>query len=439
MAYSVGLDFGTTNSVLGVADENGASRLISFRTDDLVTDTFRSILFFDEFERDEHLEPVRYAGPAAITAYWTPGMSGRLIQSMKTHLASRSFRETRIFGARYTLEELLAGMLKQMRLRAEEEIGEISGGVVIGRPVHFRGEKTEKDGQRAAQRLRYAAEMAGFRDFELAFEPLGAAYHYAADLEREELVLIGDFGGGTSDFCLLRVGPGFSQRRQVGDAVLGVGGIGIGGDSFDARIVEHAVADQLGRGSSFRNVFGKVLPVPAQLYANLENWHQLSFMDTPRIHRMIDEVVKGSEDPAPYLALQKLLRERLGFRMYEQVEALKVRLSSAEAASLQFDATGIDIDIEITRDQFEGWILQDVIEIGYCVAELLDRTGTHSRDVDRVFLTGGSSHIPVLVSVFEEIFGAEKVVSGDALTSVASGLAIIAQDRRGVAEAAQDD
>jgi hypothetical chaperone protein len=271
-----GLDFGTTNSALAQADQDGDIRLAQFGGDA----TFRSILYFDESDSPRGTKVRVVAGPDAIESYLNAKTPGRLIQSAKSYLASRLFKHTQILGETYSLEELIGILLRYLRKAAESQFGELGNTLVVGRPVHFSGAKNATDDEFAVDRLRRALRNAGFDNVHFLPEPVAAAYKYQRRLDHEEIVLIADFGGGTSDFTLVRLKPGVLNKNETAKQVLGSDGVGIAGDAFDSKLVRHLVAPMLGLGSEYRSQFGKILPVPNWIYEHLEQWHYLSFLKT---------------------------------------------------------------------------------------------------------------------------------------------------------------
>jgi len=422
----IGLDFGTTNSAIALAAPDRSVRLARFSAADGPRETFRSLLYFDAENLEDSGKPRAATGHDAIARYLETHGSGRLIQSLKSYLASRLFKETCLLEFNFTLEDLIACMLRDLRAAAQRQFGALPGRVVVGRPVHFvRAEQSDED-ELALSRLRKALHFAGFDEVELELEPVAAAYHYEARLDHDELILIGDFGGGTSDFCLLRVGP--SARRHGVRQVLGTEGVGIAGDVFDSRLVRHLVAPHLGLGSTYRAPFGEALEVPRWIYGNFERWHLLSFLRTVKTMNMLREVRASATEPAKIEALIRLVDDDVGYDLYRSVEAVKEKLSVADAAVFRFAHRGIVLESPVTREQFEQWIAGDLAAIEACVRRLLERSGVAARDVDRVFLTGGSSFVPAVRRIFERRFGAGKLQAGNELTSVAMGLALRALD-----------
>ena len=272
-----GLDFGTTNSAIALARGDDEPELALFPSDLGPVPTFRSVLYFEQ--DDETGEVSSHAGPGALAAYLaSEERDGRLVQSLKSFLASRLFSATQVFGRSFRLEALIGRLLGDLRRGAEAHFGAPVERVVVGRPVRFVTAKDADDDRLAVRRLRAALANAGFREVEFEYEPVGAAHHYERGLTRDELILIADFGGGTSDFSLLRVGPGVIAAGRREESILGHDGVGLAGDAFDGRLVRRLVSPRLGRGAEFVSAFGKRLPVPGWIYAHLERWHHVSFL-----------------------------------------------------------------------------------------------------------------------------------------------------------------
>jgi hypothetical chaperone protein len=268
------------------------------------------------------------AGPAAIASYLQAESRGRLIQSMKSHLASRLFQETHVCGQRYTLEELIALFLRELRGAAEAQFGDLGRRVVVGRPVRFAGAGAAADDALALSRLQAALERVGFEEIVFEFEPVAAAYAYESRLDHDELILIADFGGGTSDFSLMQVGPTVRRRGHMAGDILGTEGVALAGDAFDGEIVRHLIAPRLGRGSQYRSAFGKALPVPSWLYTNLERWHYLSFLKSQKTLAMLEELRLQAFEPAKIEALIQVIEQDLGYHLYRAVEGAQRRAAA---------------------------------------------------------------------------------------------------------------
>jgi hypothetical chaperone protein len=424
---SIGLDFGTTNSSIALAGPDGV-QVANFAYSGGVTESFRSLLYLHHIREHGRSTIKSWSGPAGIEEYLHSDEKGRLVQSLKSFLSSRSLQTTEVFGRRFKLEELIARILADIRTGAERQFGSSSKRVVVGRPVRFVGAESDADDEYAVKRLKEALTLAGFEEVSFEYEPVGAAYHYESTLDHDELVMIGDFGGGTSDFSLLRAGPSL-RRSGAARQVIGNEGVGVAGDSFDARIIRHLVSPALGAGSELKSG-RKRLPVPNWVYFKLERWHHLSFLKSADTLNMLKSVAAQALEPEKIQALLYLIQHDLGYQLHRAVQRAKITLSHAEAARFQFSDGDAEIDKELTRTDFEGWIQEELGDIEEHINRLLSKTGTHPNDVDVVFLTGGSSFVPAVRRIFESRFGHHKIRTGGEFTSVARGLALRAAELR---------
>jgi hypothetical chaperone protein len=393
----VGIDFGTTNSAIAIARADGVE-LVPLAG----APYWRTVLYFEP-------NGALSAGAPAIARYQETEGEGRLIQSIKSHLASAAFSRTAIFGRRWQIDDMIAAYLRQVRAAAPVDLGRRA---VVGRPVRYWGAESPDDDARAVARMQDALAKAGFDDVVFEYEPVGAAARYAARLDREEQIVVADFGGGTTDFTVIRVPSG---------TVLATGGIGVSGDAFDARVIDAIVAPALGRGTRYRDEMGGEAPVPAWLYSHLRRWHYLSFLRDEATLRLLDRVVHGALEPARLGRLVRVVEDDLGLVLHRAVEGAKVRLSASDADRVALDA--IDLDLPILRTGFEDWIGADLAAIDQVLDGVLARAGLAERDIDRVFATGGTSLVPAVRARLAARFGGAKLVGGDELTSVAWGLA----------------
>jgi hypothetical chaperone protein len=430
----LGLDFGTTNSAVGIAASGGASTLARFPTVDGWTSTFRSAMHFPapEGQGRPMRRPVPLAGPRAIESYLDEGAGGRFLQSLKSSLASRLFEETFIYGWKFTLEDLVAVILRELREAARAQLGTTADAVLIGRPVHFvrvQGEIDPEDDAFALARLESAARLAGFSEVAFEYEPVAAAFQYERGLDHDELVLIGDFGGGTSDFCLVELGPSARANPDRQATIRGVAGVPFAGDAFDGRIVRNVVAPKLGLGTSRRSEHGKELPIPVWIYSRLERWEDVSFLATPQTLERLRQLSYQAGDSRRLESLIRLVEDDLGYLLYREVERVKLELSDRERTRFDFRELPRRITQEVPRPDFEGWIEDLLARMRTAVDDLLARSGVAPTDVDRVFLTGGSSLVPSVRALFADRFGPDRLRGGEELTTVARGLALIAAER----------
>ncbi len=416
---SCGIDFGTTNSVVALADDSGNVELAPIGPGGSAT--FRSLLFYEEGVRGPRGRPRPHCGPAAIERYLELDGEGRLMQSLKSFLASKHVTGTQVFGAEVTLETMIGELIGAMARAVESTLGKLPDRVVVGRPVRFAWTDSPDD-PLPEERLIAAFASAGIHDVVVALEPVAAAYHFVGALgSGEHRVLIGDFGGGTSDFCALRVTDGVIS-------VEGTHGVGLAGDSFDAALVDKAVAPLLGKGATYRSVFGRDMAVPDTIYRHLSRWHELSFLKSPRNMLMLHDYRRQMASPEMIGGLIHLVENNLGYALYREVGGTKVALSEQAVAPLSFEDDPLDIDIGVTRDAFEDWISDDVARLGATVDELLVQVGWSASDVERVYLTGGTAKVPSVYRLFSSRFGEGRVAVGDHHTSVAAGLARMAHD-----------
>jgi hypothetical chaperone protein len=424
-ADAIGFDFGTTNSSVALVSGDSKVQLASFQSLGTEMSSFRSVLYFEQSKASDGTKRTHsLTGPDAIEHYLQTEEKGRLIQSLKSHLSSRTLTGTEVFGRRYKLEDLISRILADLRKHAGRQFNEPIRHATVGRPVRFVGAETAEDQEFAVSRLRTAFETAGFEHVDFEMEPVAAAYAYESTLDHDELILIGDFGGGTSDFSLLRVGPGVRRRGRTARDLLGNSGVGLAGDAFDARIVRKLVSPALGSNSEARSL-NKLLPaVPAWIYANLERWHYLSFLRTNNVREILKSARIRALEPEKIEALIAIVDEDLGYQLHQAVQKVKFELSRDKSSEFRFRDGSLDLRIPVTRAAFESWIEEDLQAIEGYVDTLLRTSGIDPRAVDCVFLTGGSSFVPAVRRIFETRFGKGSIRSGNEFTSVAHGLAL---------------
>jgi hypothetical chaperone protein len=383
---------------------------------------FRSALsFYAPPERPS--ERTVEAGPWAIEAYVEDPLETRFIQSFKSFAASESFTETQIIGRRYLFEDLLSAFLLKLRDHAGADLAAMPKRVIVGRPVTFAGAAPKES--LALTRYEAAFARLGFTEILYAYEPVGAAFFFARELAEDATVLVGDFGGGTSDFSIIRF---TRENGEIRSIPLGRSGVGVAGDAFDYRIIDNLVSPELGKGSTYTS-FGKTLPIPNRYYSAFARWDQLALMRASREMREIRKLVREADEPEKIGRLLETLDENYGYLLYRSVSALKEALSAEEAAEFRFEAGNIAIARRVARSEFEGWIAPELSLIEHAVDEALADAGLAADGVDRVFLTGGSSLVPAVRDIFHRRFPPEKIERGAELESIASGLALMGRER----------
>lgn len=414
----LGIDFGTTNSVVVLAHPDGTTETLHFRFPEHgVSSTCRTLLCFWQEESGARIVQHEAIGAAAIDAYLEDPADSRMIMSMKSYLAQKSFRETQVFSRRLTLEALIARFLSNLMKAVQHDPAGVH--VTVGRPVEFAGDFP--DDALGEQRLRESFLQAGFGHVTLAWEPEAAGWRFAQRLTDPTTILVGDFGGGTSDFSVMRFDP-----AKPGHATpLGHAGVGIAGDQFDYRILNAVVAPLLGRDCTYRVMGGEPLPVPIEWYASLGRWHRFALMRTPQTLRAMEDVVRTVSEPAKLRALIDLVQDQQGQALYRAVAATKSALSHAETAELSFQHRSFHVHQTITRTDFESWIAPDLAQFETAIDQALAAANLPASAIDRVFLTGGTSFVPAVRRIFTRRFGESAVDTGGEFVSVAEGLALM--------------
>lgn len=418
---AIGLDFGTTNTVLARALPGGAVEAQMFRHDNQAFSAFRSVLALWQEQDDAGLSTRTEAGPWAIERFIADPLDCRILQSFKTFAASHAFRSTTIAGRAYTFEDLLTAFFRKFCEHAGTPAESLPKRLILGRPVAFAG--ANPDEALAAQRYEAAFRPFGFTEIHHVYEPVAAAFFYAQRLTRDATVLVADFGGGTSDFSLVH----FSRdAKGIAATPLAQSGVGVAGDTFDYRIIDAIVSPRLGKGTKYRS-WGKVLDVPGHYYANFARWNQLSIMKSRKILTELGELARSSLEPEKLEALIAFIDADVGYPLYKAISELKMRLSERPSADLHFSARGVTIAARVTRSDFEGWIARDLERIDQAVSAALAKAKVDEARVDKVFLTGGTSFVPAVRRRFEHRFGGDKIETGEQLLSIAYGLALIAE------------
>ena len=416
---TIGLDFGTTNTVVALARDEHSAELVEFTGEQATGSVFRSALSF--WQQEGAPGGIDHeAGPWAIAEYLDYPLGSRFIQSFKSVAASPLFEQASVFHRRFRFEELGHLFLERLIEHAAGALRPKGARIVVGRPVNYAGARADA----ALARERYGKMFAGLgAEIHYVHEPLGAAFSFASRLTEPATVLVADFGGGTSDFSIVAVAELGAKRRC---SPLGSTGVGIAGDRFDARIVEHLVLPLLGKGGSYRS-FDKVLEIPGGYFSDFSDWSKLALM---RNRRTLDELARlqrSALDPQAIGRMITLVENELAYPLYEAVGQAKRALSGEAQAEFRFEGGGLDISREISREDFEGWIAPDIARIAASVDDALAIAGKSAGQIDRVFMTGGSSLIPAIRRIFIERFGEERIAEGGELTSIAHGLALIGE------------
>ncbi len=417
MTETIGLDFGTSNTVAVSATGAGGTVPVSFADGAEAFTSLPTVLSF--LDRSPARGPHPEVGPWAIRQFLESYGDVRFIQSLKSFAASAAFKGTGIYGSRFEFEDLMATFLKCAFERAGSAFDPASVRLVVGRPVEFAGHSPDE--ALAMSRYRAAFEKLGFRDILFVMEPVGAAFSYAQSLEQDTTILVADLGGGTTDYSLMRFE---TNAGHLSATPLGRGGIGIAGDTFDYRIIDNVVLPKLGKGSSYKSM-GKVLEIPPNFFSNFARWHMLSIFKTSDDFKEMKKLLRYCLEPEKIELFIDLVEEDQGYPLYKSVSETKARLSCEDGAELTFAPLGKDFRAEVSRQDFERWIAPDLKKMDKALDATLEKSGLAEKHIDRVFMTGGTSFVPAVRRQFAERFGEERISGGNELTSVANGLALI--------------
>lgn len=411
--YLYGIDFGTTNSALSIYDEQKAE----------IIDTIiiPSLIYFPE---DHSLagEQKYVIGEKAIETYLEDGMKGRFIKSIKQILSRSSFTETLIQNKRYNASDLVAIILTELKSRADKITGADCKKAIIGRPVFFDDDSSQKD-TLAQGRLNKAAEKAGFTELRFQFEPIGAAFAYEKNIKEKENVLVADIGGGTTDFTYLVLDPAKVGSQNRKNDMMATGGIYIGGDSFDSAFMWERGTPHFGKNTQYEASPGKKLLVPKSLFANICTWDKMNFFNGLRIKKDIENYYYYSGNDAKFKNLITLVDNNLGYSVFQSIERTKIELSSQHQSNFYYQNLGISIDENISTDDYNFIIEKDLNRINTYLDEFLNKNNINPSEINSLFLTGGTSLVPAVQNLFKTRFPHINLNSGDNFKSVAKGLA----------------
>ena len=411
-AAACGIDFGTSNSTAGWS-RPGQGALLPLEDDKL---TLPSVIFFHA--EDAH---VSY-GRAALTDY-LDGHEGRLMRSLKSLLGTAMMDEhTEVAGRAVPFRELLGHFIGELKRRAERSAGREFSAAVLGRPVFFVDDNAAAD-QRAQDTLEAIARQAGWRNIAFQYEPIAAAFDYESRISREELVLVVDIGGGTSDFTLIRVGPERAGRAERRDDILASGGVHIGGTDFDKALSLTSIMPLLGLGSLLKSG----LEMPSSAYFNLATWHTINQAYTRKAWSQLAELHRDAADKPKLERLQNLVRERAGHWLALQVEEAKISLSGAPVAQIDIGRIAAGERAMLRRTELDGAIDALVTSVEQTVSRLLVDAGITAAGIDTVFFTGGSSGVPLLRERVLALMPQARCVEGDIFGSIGAGLALDAR------------
>ncbi len=348
---------------------------------------------------------------------------GRLFQSLKTLLRLSSFRGTEVFGIQYQIEELVAVILQRLKASAEAAAGQTIERAVFGRPVRF--SERDEENAIAERRLRTAAQLAGFREVVFFYEPVGACVEYAMSNDQSQRLMVVDIGGGTCDVCIMEFGSAHGTAERLAESrILSVAGVPVAGDAIDREIIRSKLFPVFGS----RARYGPAqLPMPQYLYNQILDWQNLYKLNNEETINWLLAAEASCNQPETLCALRSLIQRNFGYPVAREVEAAKKRLSTLHETDIEFQMDNIHIREHIERTEFAD-IIEHTLERMLCsIEEAESRAGMGPEDVDFVLTTGGTSLIPAVQAMLSRRFGPDRIKQRDTFTSVASGLAIVAQ------------
>ncbi len=410
MSNACGLDFGTSNSTVGWSRPDRPAALLPLEDGKV---TLPSVIFF-------HAEdPLVSYGRAALGDYLA-GYEGRLMRSLKSLLGTSMMDDsTEVMGQAMPFRKLLAHFIRELKARAEQAGGTTFTHAVLGRPVFFIDEDPAAD-RLAEETLAEIARDAGFAEIAFQYEPIAAAFDYEAGISREELVLVADIGGGTSDFSLVRLSPERARKTDRRGDILANGGVHIGGTDFDRALSLARAMPLLGLGSQLRN--GKAMP--SSQYFDLASWHTINYVYTRKAWSVVMDNYRDAADTVSLDRLVRLIRERAGHWLAIQVEGAKIALSDAASTEVDLHRLEQGLMLTITRDEFDASIDKLVARTEKTVQQLLVDAGVDGNGVNTIFFTGGSSSVPLLRQRLAALLPQARCVEGDRFGSIGSGLAL---------------
>jgi hypothetical chaperone protein len=409
MTNACGVDFGTSNSTVGF-HRPGQPALLALEDG---KPTLPSVIFFNADDNAVSF------GRAALADYLA-GYEGRLMRSLKSLLGTTLIdSQTEVQGRALSFRELLGQFLRELKTRAEKAAGRDFTQAVFGRPVHFIDDDAKAD-QLAEDTLREIGHSVGYRDIAFQYEPIAAAFDYESGLSREELVLIVDIGGGTSDFSLVRLSPQRASKIDRRDDILATAGVHVGGTDFDKYLNLSCAMPLLGLGTRMNNN----TEVPSSYYFNLATWHTINFAYTQKVWRELQDVHRDARERDKLARLLKLIEQRDGHWLALKMEEGKIALSGAQRTSLHLDRLASDLNLEVHRDIFDAAIAHLVDSVGKTLDALLRDAGVGANRIDTVFFTGGSSGVQLLRQNISSLLPNATRVEGDLFGSIGTGLAL---------------
>ena len=424
MSSFCAIDFGTSNSAISIPEAAAGMRLVELEPGQTTMPT--AVFYF--VEGPESDGPPRAFGRAAVAAY-VEGVDGRLMRSMKSILGSSLIDQTTDVGggrgAKYL--DIVAGYLKHLKKRAEAEAGQSIGHAVLGRPVFFVDDDPARDAQ-AQRALEAAARQVGFADVRFQYEPIAAAFDYERQAAREEIVLVADIGGGTSDFSIVRVGPQRAGRIDRKDDILANHGVHIAGTDFDRRIELAVILPQFGYGAYGPSIGGApAREVPSGVYFDLATWHLINTVYNPQRVLELRNMRGFYAEPVHHDRLMTVVTERLGHELAARAEGAKIAVADGGDTQIDLSHTERGLGVALAEAQAVAAIDADIDRIVATARRTAADAGLAPERIDALYFTGGSTGLRLLAQRIAAAFPSARAVRGDRFASVATGLGLHAR------------
>ena len=418
---AIGVDFGTSNSTAAFVD-GGAPVLVPLEGGKF---DIPSTVFFD-FEDGQ-----RKYGRNAIEGY-VGGVEGRFMRALKSILGTGlQDNSTYVNGTKVAFVDIIAGLIRSIRITTEAFRGSEIDTVVAGRPVHFIDDDSAAD-RKAQDTLERIFRIAGFKHVAFQYEPIAAALDYERTVDREEIALIADLGGGTSDFSVVRISPAGRSRSDRSSDILSTGGVHVGGTDLDRLTNLRKVMPELGLDSRLRRDFGDgLITIPRHVFVSLSTWQRIHLLYDRAVLREVKEYLRLSERPHLIERLSHVLHERLGHQLALAVESAKIELTEADETNISLEAIEAGLSASIGRAEFNDIISQETRAIQRAMQAAISDAGLGPDDISAIFLTGGTTAIPFVRQALLAAVPGAKVVDGDRFGSVGIGLALEAGRRFG--------
>jgi len=407
------IDFGTTNSVAGI-NVNGKVEMIPLGHNNVET---RSVIFYS-FE-DKNF----YVGDDVLPELEVD-TAGRYLQSLKSFLGHKEHIETTLGVESYYLDDLISIILRRFKYKLDKKANGSVENVVMGRPVRFNDYDDALD-REAQHRLESAAKKAGFSNVLFQYEPIAAALSYEEKISKEELILVADIGGGTTDYSVIKVGGASRHFVDRKEDILSNHGVYVGGNSFDSSIIKEFIAPHLGQGSIYKSM-GMEMEVPTELYYDLSEWHLFQRMFDRKVLNRIDKLKMMAYEKEKIERLEELITQNLYFDFANEIVNSKIRLSSAASTTLQMNMFDNPFTETLTLNAFESSISPYSKKIEDALHEALLQANVSRHQIDKVFLTGGSTLVPSVKNIYSNYFSEEKIFHTDVFASVGYGLTLFA-------------